>query len=111
MTEIVLRTRVFDHSGPSVEDTFWERAVDVGFLPDQHDSVQLWDADTSPLAPVHRRWWRHDGRVCIDLVTITNNGSNGSSALKDGRLQWVPLHMDSRRLEELLRGAGWDTAH
>lgn len=34
MTEIVLRARVFDHSGEHVDDTFWERAMDVGFVPE-----------------------------------------------------------------------------
>lgn len=110
MTEVVLWTRVFDHSGPSVETTFWERAVEVEFLPGENDLAQLWEGNDGPLAPVHRRWWRPDGKVCVELVSITNNGGNGSSAMKDGRLQWVPLRIESRKLAELLRSAGWDTA-
>jgi hypothetical protein len=91
MPEAVLRTRVFDHSGTRVEDTFWERTVEMAFLPGADDSVQLWGDRVSPLVPVARRWWRQDGRVCIELVSIVLQGTSGSAAMKDGRLQWVPM--------------------
>lgn len=109
MTEIVLRARVFDHSGEHVDDTFWERAMDVGFVPDIHDSVQLWaENGDGPLAPVKRRWWQPDGRICVALVPVVNNGDNPSAAMEDGRLQWVPVRMESPKLVQLLRSGGWD---
>lgn len=107
MPEIILRTHVFDRSGDPAEDTTWERTVEVGFLPGENDSVQLWGDDNGPLAPVKQRWWRPDGRICVELVSVVNNGSNGSQAMKDGRLQWVPLHQRKRDLVRHLRGAGW----
>jgi hypothetical protein len=108
MSEIVLRVRVLDHSGPAVKDTYWQRSVETGFIPTTGDDVLLWGVDDGPAAPVKRRWWRIDGRVCVELVPVVLNGDNGSAAMKDGRLQWVPMHRKSRDLAKLLGDAGWE---
>lgn len=110
MAEILLQIRVFDHSGPIAKDAWWVRVIDVGFLPEAGDSVQLWGDNDGPLAPVKQRWWRPDGCVCVELVPIVLNSDTGQNAMKDGRLQWVPQHRKSRDLTRLLLEAGWQEA-
>lgn len=108
MSEIVLRIRLFDHSAPLVDDTYWQRTSETGFLPDLTDDVLLWGADDGPAAPVKRRWWRTDGRVCVELVPIVLNGSSGRTAMQDGRLQWIPQNRKREALVADLLGAGWE---
>jgi len=108
VSEIVLRLRVFDKHGLTVEDAYWQRVLEADFLPGTNDDVLLWGTDDGPAAPVRRRWWRPDGRVCIELASVVLGGENGRDAMKDGRLQWLPMGQTGNALAAQLRNAGWE---
>lgn len=108
MTEVVLRLRVFDHHASPPEDAYWRRTLETDFLPTMDDDVLLWGTDDGPAAPVKRRWWRPDGLVCVELASVVLGGKNGGDAMRDGRLQWLPMGQTGDVLAERLRSAGWE---
>jgi hypothetical protein len=109
VAEVVLRLRVLDHAGPRVADTWWQRTVDTAHLPGEGDDVQLWGEHDGPAAPVKRRWWRPDGRVCVEVVQVSVDSPTRADPLgEDGRLKWLPWSSSQGDVAELLRGAGWE---
>ncbi len=108
MTDIVLQLRVCDQSEPAPKDAYWQHILETEFLPTLDDDVLLWGTDDGPAAPVRRRWWRPDGRVCVELAPVVLNGKNARDAMKDGRLQWLPMRQEGHVLAEQLRNAGWE---
>lgn len=109
MAEVVLWLRVFDHSGPRLAETWWQRALDTPHLPGVGDDVQLWGEHNGPLAPVNRRWWRPDGAVVIEVVQMSVDSANCADPVgENGRLMWLPWSSDRGGPAELLRAAGWE---
>lgn len=109
MAEIVLRLRVLDHSGERLKDTWWQHVTETAYLPGIGDDVQLWGEHDGPVAPVKRRWWRPDGRVCVEVAQMSVDSSTRADPLdEDGRLIWLPWSSDKGDPAELLRGAGWE---
>jgi hypothetical protein len=109
MPEILVRLRVFDHSGPSRTDTWWQNCMSTAFLPTTDDDIQLWGSEDGPLAPVTRRWWRPSGLVVVEVVNlIVDSPSAGNPADDNGRLRWIPWHAAKGVPAQLLQEAGWE---
>lgn len=108
VSDIVLRLRVFDHHESPPVDRYWQRVLETDFLPTTGDDVLLWGLDDGPAAPVRRRWWRPDGRVCVELASVSLGGKGGGDPMKDGRLQWLPMGQTGVALAKQLRSAGWE---
>lgn len=87
----------------------WERRVDMGFLPDKGDTMDLVTpkGDDDPIAwPVTRRYWQADGSVVVELATMQVNPDAEALKLCTGLRQSLTTD-DGEPMDAALTEGGW----
>jgi hypothetical protein len=89
------------------EQELWERHVDMAFLPNVDETVDLVpDPDDAMAWPVVRRYWKTDGSVVLELATMQVNPDEEARKLC-GRLRqpWSTDNGDT--MDAVLTQGGW----
>lgn len=85
----------------------WQRTLDMAFLPDVDESINLVpDADDLMLWPVVRRYWDPTGAVVLELAAMQVNPD--PAALREcGRLRRPITLADPEDAARMLADSGW----
>lgn len=96
------------------EQQLWERRVEMSFLPDVEDTIDLVpvkdarDPGDDPIAwPVARRYWQADGSVVLELATMQVNPDAEAMRLCNGRLRKDWTTDNDETMDATLTKGGW----